>query len=178
MKVRVSTIFILVLLLSSFSYSQFYIGAGVGFKVSGLKGTFKEASNGQTSIGNVADAGKTGFNAGLVAGYTITAASIYKIDFDLDASYSNFGYFEQGYNSIAGSGKFSAAGFGGATTTIFSFDVLPLHRLSFPSFKILSPYLGIGLGINVMSTSDLTIGPPSQSATITGNSEVKIGLLV
>ena len=42
MKARILYFAILVLLLSSFSYSQFYIGAGVGFKVSGLKGTIKE----------------------------------------------------------------------------------------------------------------------------------------
>ena len=178
MKVRFFNVLVLVLVLSSISFSQFYLGAGVGLKVSGLKGTINEASNGQTTIGNVADAGKTGFNAGIVAGYSITAVPIYKIDFNFEASYSSFGYFEQGYNSVSGAGKFAAAGLSGGTTTIFSLDLLPLHRLSFPSFRLISPYLGVGVGINIMSTSDIAIGPPSASATLSGNSEVKVGLLV
>lgn len=178
MKVRALNIIILVLLFSSFSFAQYYIGAGVGFKASGLKGVIKLTSNGQVATGNVADAGKTGFNVGITTGYGVPIVSIYKIDFDLDVSYSSFGYLEQGYNSSEGAGRFAANGLGGGTTNVFSFDILPLHRLVFPSFRVLSPFLGLGLGINWMPTSDVTVNPPSQNGTITGVSSVKIGLLV
>ena len=178
MKARMLYLAFLVLLFNSFSYSQFYIGPDVGFKVSGLKGVIQLSENGQVSTGNVADAGKTGFNVGITSGYEVPIVSIYRIDFGLDVSYSSFGYLEAGYNSSAGAGKFGANGLSGGTTNVFSFDILPLHRLVFPTFKVLSPFLGLGLGINWMSTSNVTVGPPSTNAIITGVSTVKIGLLV
>ena len=62
--------------------AQFYIGPFVGFKASGLKGAFKLARNGQTQVGNVADGGSTGFNAGLTVGYQVippeVAGGLYK----------------------------------------------------------------------------------------------------
>jgi hypothetical protein len=55
---------------------------------------------------------------------------------------------------------------------------MPIHRLNFPKFHLLSPYAGLGLGLNIMSTKDITSGPPNINGTLTGNGEFKIGLLV
>ena len=167
---------------SKFVFGQFYVGPYVGFKSSGLEGTLKLSSGGQVSTGNVADGGSTGFNAGLTAGYQILPASVlsgwYKLDLNVDASYSSFSYLENGYNSSQGAGKFGALGFDGGTTTIISIDIMPIHRLNIPSFQLLSPYVGLGVGMNIMSTSDVNVGPPSQSGTITSKGDFKIGLLV
>lgn len=161
--------------------AQFYIGPFVGFKASGLKGAFKLARNGQTQVGNVADGGSTGFNAGLTVGYQVippeVAGGLYKLDIDLDASWSSFSYFENSFNSVNGSGKYSADGLSGGTTNVFSFDVMPINRFNFHNF-ILSPYAGLGVGVNLLLTSDVTLAPPSATGTLTGNSEVKIGLIV
>jgi hypothetical protein len=57
-------------------------------------------------------------------------------------------------------------------------DVMPIHRLTMPNFQLLSPYAGLGLGFNIMSTKDLSVGPPNGPGTLTGAGEFKMGLLV
>jgi len=163
-------------------FSQFYIGPYVGFKSSGLKGTLKLSSGGQVSTGNVADAGSTGLSAGLTVGYQVLPADVlngwYKLDINIDASYSSFSYLENGYNSSEGAGRFSAVGFSDGGTMVVSIDIMPIHRLNFPSFKLLSPFLGLGVGLNIISTSDVSVGPPNPSGTITSVGDFKAGLLV
>jgi|GEM_PF-1402131 len=163
--------------------AQGYGGAFIGFNASGLKGAFKTtAQGGGTTVGNVADGGSTSFTFGLNGGYQIlpagTAGGWYKLDLNLDASYQTFSYLENAFNSNNGAGKWAADGASGGATSIISLDVMPIHRLTFPHFKLLSPYAGIGLGLNIMSTHDVTVGPPSATGTITGNGDFKIGLLV
>lgn len=163
--------------------AQFYFGPFLGFNASGLKGTWKTTQQGGgTTTGNVADAGNTAFTFGVNAGYQVFppnfASGWYKLDIDLDASYATFTYLETGYNSNNGAGKFAAQGGSGGGTSIIALDIMPIHRLTFPHFKLLSPYAGIGLGLDIMNTHDVTVGPPSQVGTISGNSEMKIGLLV
>ncbi len=163
-------------------FAQFYLGPYIGFKASGLKGVIKVTENGQVSTGNVADGGSTGLSAGVTVGYQVLPPDVlnglYKLDLDIDASYSSFSYLENGWNSSQGAGSFAANGFSGGTTTVFSIDIMPIHRLNFRSFQLLSPFLGLGLGLNIMSTSDITVGPPSQNGTITGVGDFKLGLLV
>lgn len=181
---------LLILCLSSlifiFSFNdilaQFYIGPYVGFKASGLKGTLKLSSSGNVSTGNVADAGSTGLSAGITVGYQVLPPDVlngwYKLDINIDASYSSFSYLENGYNSSEGAGKFSAVGFSNGGTMVISIDIMPIHRLNIPSFKLLSPFLGLGLGLNIMSTSDISVGPPNPNGTLTGVGEFKAGLLI
>ncbi len=174
--------FVMFIFLCSDVFAQFYLGPYIGFKASGLKGTLKVTSGGQVYTGNVADAGSTGFNVGVTVGYQILPPDVlngwYKLDMDIDASYSSFSYLENGYNSSQGAGKFSAVGFSDGGTMVISIDIMPIHRLNIPSFKLLSPFIGLGLGLNIMSTGDVTVGPPSQNGTLTGYGEFKIGLLV
>jgi hypothetical protein len=157
--------------------AQFYFGPDLGFKVSGLKGVFKLTTQQGTQTGNVVDAGKTGFIFGVGAGYQVFpknfASGYYKLDLNLDISYTSLGYFEAAYNSQNGAGKFSADGLGGGSTTIFTFDIMPIHRLTLPSFKLLSPYIGLGLSLNMMSTKDVTF----SNGVLTGNGDFKAGLL-
>lgn len=169
--------------LAGIAQAQFYFGANLGFRAYALKGAYKVTQQGnQTFVGNVADAGKTGFNFGVTAGYQVLPASVaggwYKLDVNLDATYTSVAMLEKGFDNVNGSGQFAASGLSGGSTSIFSFDIMPIHRLSFPSFKLLSPYAGLGLGINVMSTKDITVAPPSTPGTLTGNSETKMGLLI
>jgi hypothetical protein len=162
--------------------AQFYLGPYVGFKTSGLKGAMKISENGQVQVGNVADAGSTGFNAGITVGYQVIPADVtgglYKLDIALDASWLSVSYLENGWNSISGSGNFTAIGLEGGKTNMFSFDLMPIHRFNFNNF-ILSPYVGLGFGVNLLLTSDITTGPPNfNTGTLAGTSEVKMGLLV
>jgi hypothetical protein len=163
--------------------AQAYTGAFIGFNSSGLKGAFKTTQQGGgTVVGNVADAGATSFTFGVTGGYQILPATVaggwYKLDLNIDASYASFSYLENGFNSNNGAGKFAADGASGGGTSIIAIDIMPINRLVFPHFKLLSPYLGIGLGIDIMNTKDVAVGPPSTTGTITGNSELKMGLLV
>jgi len=162
--------------------AQFYTGAFVGFNTSGLKGALKYVQQGQSSVGNVADAGSTAFTFGLTGGYQVlppgTAGGWYKLDIALEASYASYSYFENGFNSVNGAGKFAADGLSGGGTSIIAFDIMPIHRLVFPHFKLLSPYIGLGLGIDWLSTSDITSTNAAQSGTFSGTSQVKMGLLV
>lgn len=179
---KIVTILSILLISSMAVNAQFYVGPFVGFKSSGLKGTLKLSSGGNISTGSVADGGSTGFNAGLCVGYQILPGGAlggwYKLEINIDGSYSSFAYLENGYNSSQGAGKFSAIGFSGGKTTVISIDVMPIHRLNIPSFSLLSPFLGLGLGLNIMSTADVTVGPPSQNGTVSGKSDFQLGLLV
>jgi hypothetical protein len=181
MKKIVVSVF-LIICFTSMTQAQFYIGPYVGFKASGLKGVLKLTSGGQVSTGNVADAGNTSFNVGLTVGYQVLPASVldglYKLDINIDASYSTFSYLEDGWNSSLGAGRWAASGLDGGGTTVISIDVVPLHRLNFVSFQLLSPFVGLGVGLNIMSTSDVDVGPPSTNGVITGKGDFKIGLIV
>jgi opacity protein-like surface antigen len=163
-------------------FAQFYVGPYIGFVTSGLKGAGQVSENGQVSNTNtIADGGSNSFTAGVTVGYQVIppeiTAGLYKLDLNIDASWASFNYFENAYNSSNGAGKFSADGLSGGGTTVISIDIMPMHRFHFRNF-ILSPYAGIGLGIDIMSTADITVGPPSATGTITGNSETKFGLLL
>ena len=181
---RFLTIASLVLLLVSVGSSQIFFGGHIGFKSYGLKGAYKTATPNGVNVGNVADAGKTGFIVGIEGGYQIFpedfAGGWYKLDLGLEADYTSVSFLEAGYNSQFGAGKFAADGLSGGSTTIFSFDIMPVHRLTIPKFRLLSPYAGLGLSINFLGTKDLTVGNQGGSTpgTLTGNSETKIGLLV
>jgi hypothetical protein len=163
--------------------AQFYLNPNFGLRVSGLKGVFKlTVQGGGTQTGNVADAGKSGFTFGVGAGYQVFpknfASGYYKLDLALEASYTSLSYLEAGFNSQFGAGSFSANGLSGGSTSIITFDIMPIHRLTLPKFKLLSPYAGLGFSLNMMSTKDVTVGPPSANGTLTGNGEFKLGLLV
>jgi hypothetical protein len=163
--------------------AQFYLNPNLGIRVSGLKGVFKlTTQGGGTQTGNVADAGKTGFTFGVGGGYQVFpknfAGGYYKLDVAFEASYTSLGYLEAGYNSQFGAGKFSADGLSGGSTMIIGMDIMPIHRLTIPSFKLLSPYAGLGFSLNLMNTKDVTVGPPSPNGVLTGNGDFKLGLLV
>jgi hypothetical protein len=163
--------------------AQFYSAANLGFRASGLKGAYKRTvQGGAQQTGNVVDAGKTGFTFGLSSGFQVFPSNFahgwYKLDLNLDLSYTSLGYYEAAFNSQFGAGQYAANGLSGGSTMIIGMDIMPMHRLTIPSFKLLSPYLGLGLSLNMMSTKDITVGPPSQTGTLTGNGEFKMGLLV
>ena len=175
---RILAVASLLLVLVSFGSAQIFFGGHLGFKSYGLKGTIKENSN----VGNVVDAGKTAFTFGIMGGCQVLpedfAGGWYKLDLALEASYQSVSFFEAGYNSQFGAGKFAASGLSGGSTSIISFDVMPIHRLTIPKFKLLSPYAGLGFTVNIMSTGDVTAAAPTTPGTLTGNGEVKVGLLV
>jgi hypothetical protein len=162
--------------------AQPYAGAFFGFKSSGLEGVIKVTTQAGTSTGNVVDAGSSSVTFGLSGGYQVFpkdfAGGWYKLDINLDASYAYYTYFEDGYDKQLGEGKFAANGLSGGTTKIISLDIMPIHRLTFPKFKLLSPYLGLGLGLNIMSTGDVTVSPPSGNGTLGGVGDFKVGLLI
>lgn len=158
--------------------AQPFVGGFLGFKASGLKGVIKQTTAGGTGTGNVVDAGKTGFTFGVMGGYQVFPPSIaggwYKLDLALEASFTSLAYFEAGYNAQFGNGAFAADGLSGGSTRVISFDIMPIHRLNIPKFHLLSPYAGLGMSLNMMSTSDIT----ASNATLTGNGEMKVGLLI
>lgn len=181
---RFITVVSLLLVLVSFGSAQIFFGGHLGFRSYGLKGAYKVATANGTSVGNVVDAGKTGFTVGIEGGYQIlpedVAGGWYKLDLGLEVDYTSAAFLEAGYNSQNGAGKFAADGLSKGSTSIFSFDIMPAHRLVIPRFHLLSPYAGLGLSINFMSTGDLTVDNQAQNlhGTLTGNSETKLGLLV
>lgn len=175
--IRSVIILFMIVFATSAADAQFYMGAFGGFKASGLKGTLKQVSAGQTQVGSVADAGAVGFNAGITTGYQVipydATGGLYKLDINLDASWSMFNYFEEGWNNINGAGNFSAQGASGGKTNVFSFDVMPIHRFNFSNF-ILSPFVGLGFSVNLLMTSDITV----PGATLSGVSETQMGLSI
>jgi hypothetical protein len=186
MNLRTLLIFTLVLSLFAaqtvIAQQFWYSGAFLGFKSIGLEGAIRLTTSAGTFPGNTVDAGATGFTFGINGGYQIFpkgfAGGWYKLDLNLDASYTSVALFEAAYNGQFGSGKYAADGLSGGSTSIIAFDIMPINRVDFPKFKLLSPYLGLGLGLNLMSTGDVTVGPPNTPGTLTGNSEFKVGLLI
>ncbi len=176
----------IILISSTVIHAQFYIGPFVGFKASGLTGAWKGQQNGFFGGGNqIADASSTGLNAGFTAGYQVippdVAGGLYKLDLDLDVSWSSFSYYENAYNSMNGTGSFVGQGFTGGGTNVFSFDIMPINRFHFNNF-ILSPFVGIGFGINLLLNSDVTAGAGNigfgGTQTYSGSSDLKMGLLI
>jgi hypothetical protein len=172
----------LVFIAHTLAVAQPYSGAFVGFRAYGLKGAVRVTTAGGTQSGNTVDAGATGFTFGLNGGYQIFpkdfAGGWYKLDLNLDVSYTSVAFFEAAYNAQFGSGKYAADGLSGGSSTILAFDIMPINRVEFPKFKLLSPYVGLGIGLNLMSTGDVDVGPPNTPGTLTGNSEFKVGLLI
>ena len=152
--------------------------AHVGLKFFGIKGATTVTSGGTVSQAGNFDGGKTVFNIAVGGGYTVVPAGVYNLDVLLDINFATAGFAEQGYNSAFGSGKFSADGLSGATTTILAFDIMPAHRLNVYAIPFLSPWAGVGLSFNMYSTSDLKSGPPSATATLKGNTDFKVGLII
>lgn len=162
--------------------AQIYVAPYIGFKSFGLKGATTIAAGGQIQQLGIFDGGKTSFNVGAAVGYQFfkVPSGIYQLDMQVDVSYASANFIEAGYNYSQGSGKFSADGLSGGSTTNLAFDLMPVHRISIPGFSLLTPYAGLGLGLNYFSTADLSVGPPSNPTvmTVTGTSQFKVGLLV
>ncbi len=183
MKTNCIVFIIILVFCTNIVQAQFYVGPYVGFKSFGLKGASYISVNGQNSATTNTDASKTAFNFGLSAGVQVFpnnfAGGWYKLDVGLDASYSSIPFFETSYNYINGSGRYSADGFSEGGTTNLSFDIMPIHRLNIPNFQLLSPFAGVGLGMNLFTTSDLTYSQANaQAQNVKGNSEFKLGLLI
>lgn len=161
--------------------AQFYFGPMAGFKAYELSGAGQSVRDGDASTWNNFDGGKTVAAFGADIGYQAMPASDgsvqYLLDLNADLMYSSVGFLEQGYNNAAGYDMWSKDIRSGGATTNFAFEILPLHRLQFSEFKILSPYAGLGLGLNYFSTSDvITIEDPP---TVTGgHSEFKMGIVL
>ena len=161
-------------------HAQVHFSGSVGFKSYALEGAVTQAVGGSINSLGVADAGKTGFAFGAGGGFTLVPAGIYQLDMDLEVSMSFANFLEAGYDKINGSGKFSADGFSGGSATNIAFDIMPVHRINIPGFSLISPYAGVGLGLNLFSNNDVSFGPPtfSQPGTAKGSSQFQIGLLV
>jgi hypothetical protein len=173
---KLCAIFILALFVGLVQISQAQIHAGgfIGFKSYGLKAAGSATQNGQRSTTPIADGGGTVFEFGGFGGYTPLSMGVYNLDVQLTASYSSIGFFERGYNSVYGAGKYAADGISGGTTSVMEFDILGLNRLSFPALNIIEPYAGVGMSFNLYSTGDLTV----PNGSIKGNSQFKIGLVI
>ena len=178
---RFTPIFVVLLLIGivQTSQAQFQAGAFLGFKSYSLNTAITQTSNGQTSTGNAYDAGGTAFEFGGFGGYT-PISGVYNLDLQFGVSYSSIGFLENYYNSANGSGKFSADGYGGSSSHNIEFDILGLNRISIPGFKLIQPYAGLGLALDIVSTSDMKYGPPGSTASgsITGKGELKLGLVI
>jgi hypothetical protein len=170
-------VFILLVFLCQNSFAQIHAGAFLGFKsyslnaVTTLKGAW--VSNGSTTS-PATDAGGTVFNFGGTAGYTSFTSGIYSLDLDLLASFSSISFFQRGYDKSNGTGAFAAAGLSGGTTSVFAFDLMGINRLTIPTFKLIEPYAGLGLGFNIYSTGDITV----QGQTAKGSSSMKLGMII
>ena len=179
---RVLFVAVATLMVSGISMAQISLSPYIGFKSFGLNGATTANAGGRITQLGVADAGKTGFNVGAGIGSRLlkVPGGVYELDGVLDVSYASAGMFESGYNNVNGAGSFTAQGLTGATTTNLAFDLMPVHRFHIPGFTLLSPYAGLGLGLNYFSTSNLTVGPPSSnpSVSVNGTSQFKIGLLI
>jgi len=160
--------------------AQFYVAPNIGFKSYGLNGATTSNVNGSITQLGVFDAGKSAFHFGAGVGYTVIPAGLYNLDVGLDLGYSSAGFIEEGNNSRFGAGSFAAQGYSGGTTTDLSFDLMSIHRINIPGFDFISPFAGLGLALNMFSTSDMTVGPPSANpaVTVTGVSQFKIGLAI
>ena len=160
--------------------AQFYVAPNIGFQSFGLNGATTSNVGGTINQLGVFDAGKSAFHFGAGVGYTLLPAGVYNLDVGLDFGYSSAGFVEEGNNSRFGAGTFAAQGYSGGTTTDLSFDLMSIHRINIPGFDLISPFAGVGLALNMFSTSDVTIGAPSATppVTLTGVSQFKIGLAI
>lgn len=156
---------ILLVFLCQNSFAQIHAGAFLGFKSIGLK---------NTSPLPVTDGSGTVFDFGAFGGYTAINAGMYNLDLQATVSYASIGFVERGYNSVNGSGKFAANGLTGGTTSIIEVTFLGLNRLSIPSIKLVEPYAGAGLSLDLLSTSDIAF----QGGSAKGNSQLKLGLVI
>ncbi len=183
-KLTVLWIVLVLLVAVSVSSAQLYVGGSLGFKSFGAKGAVTQTIGGTVTPLGISDAGATGFTFGGLVGYQIlppnVAKGVYKLDLQLEVGLSWASMVEAGYNFSAGPGQFTAQGFSGATTANISFDLMPIHRINIPDFKLISPMAGLGIGLNIFSTSDLKSGPPGSPTptTAAGNSEFTVGLLI
>jgi hypothetical protein len=179
---RLLVIAALALFVSSGVFAQISLAPFVGFKSYGLKGAGTVAVGGQIQQLGVSDAGKTSFVFGAGIGRTMfkLPGGAYQLDMKLEVSYASANFFEAGYNNISGSGKYAADGYSGGSTSNLGFDLMPVHSIHIPGFSLLTPFAGVGLGLNYFSTSDINVGPPSSAQTIaiSGTSQFKIGLLI
>jgi opacity protein-like surface antigen len=170
------------LLVSEGAQAQISLAPYVGFKSYGLKGATTSAAGGQIQQLGIFDGGKTSFTFGVGIGHRLlkVPGGIYELDMQLDVSYASANFAEAGYNSSFGSGKYSADGNSGGSTSNLAFDLMPIHRISIPGFSLLTPYAGVGLGLNYFSTSNISVGPPSspQTIAVNGTSQFKIGFLI
>jgi hypothetical protein len=170
------------LLVSEEALAQFSLAPYIGFKSYGLKGATTSAAGGQIQQLGIFDAGKTSFTFGAGLGRRLlkVPGGMYELDMQLDVSYASANFAEAGYNSSFGSGKYSADGNSGGSSSNLAFDLMPIHRITIPGFSLLTPYGGVGLGLNYFSTSNISVGPPSspQTIAINGTSQFKIGLLI
>ena len=179
-------IFFVLLSVSLFStmlQAQFYIGPYYGLKEFGLKGGAYKVLNGQKEGQVSTDASKDVDNVGFSIGYQVIPAGAlgdwYKLDVGIDASYSSVPFFERAWDYVNGSGSFAGLGMRNGTTRNYSFDLMPIHRLNIPTFQFLSPFAGVGLGINLFNTSDITVPKHgAQPETWKGNNQVKLGVIV
>jgi hypothetical protein len=160
--------------------AQVHFTGSVGFKSFGLEGAVTASAGGMVQSVGVLDCGKTGFAFGVGGGFTLVPAGVYQLDMDLEVSMAFANFLEAGYESYWGNGMFAADGYSGGSATIISFDIMPVHRINIPGFSLISPYAGVGLGLNLFSNSDVTFGPPewTRTGTAKGNSEFQVGLLI
>ena len=57
-------------------------------------------------------------------------------------------------------------------------DLVPIHRLTIPSFRYLEPFAGLGLSFNYWRTADLEAPLQGGGTTsVTGHSGLKLGLM-
>jgi hypothetical protein len=170
------------LLVAGTATAQIYLTPNVGFKSYGLKGATTIAAGGQIRQMGIFDAGKTSINFGVGIGYPLLKipSGIYRLDMLVDVSYASANMAEAGYNYAYGPGKFSSDGNSGGSTSNLAFDLMPVHTINIPGFSLISPYAGVGFGLNYFSSGDLSVGPPSspQVVNVTGKSEFKVGLVV
>ncbi len=162
------------------AFAQFHVSGHAGLKSFGIKGASTQTQGGSVSQLGVADGGKTGFAFGGGVGYTVVSAGVYALDLGLEVDLAFANMFEAGYNSISGSGRYAADGYSGGSTTAIGIDIMPVHRINIPGFSLLSPFAGVGLGLNNFSTADATVGPPTANptSTVKGKGQFQIGLIV
>ena len=162
--------------------AQISLAPFVGFKSYTLKGAATSAAGGQIQQLGIYDAGKTSFTFGAGIGKQLfkVPGGVYQLDMKLEVSYASANFIEAGYNYASGSGKYSADGNSGGSTSNLGFDLMPVHSFHIPGLSLFSPFGGVGLGLNYFSTSNINVGPPSSSqvVAINGTSQFKIGLVI
>jgi hypothetical protein len=173
---RYTTFCVLILLafLCQNSFAQIHAGAFLGFKSYSLNATVVLTNSQGKQIVPAADAGGTVFNVGGTAGYTALSMGMYKLDLDAALSFSSIGFFQRGFEKSNGNGSFAANGLSGGTTSAFELDLLGINKLSLPALKVVEPYAGLGVSMNLYSTSTLV----QNNASAQGASAFKLGLCI